>query len=605
MPQPEQPTPDLLRRLVRTTAKAWLADPNVSSVGIGHKVVDGRRTDTVSVQFTVHTKAEPEALVGLGTALLPESVTFESVEVPTDVLQASFRPSFRVVAETAAEERAVGRDPVPPGVSVAHPTVSAGTLGCFVRDREDATVYALSNWHVLHGPQGRIGDAVLQPGPHDDNRASGTRMGRLVRSHLGVAGDCAVATVEGRGVDPEVLGLGVVPDSMADPELGDRVVKSGRTTAVTHGVVSRVDVVVKINYGQPVGEVQVGCLEIEPDPHRRGTDGQLSDGGDSGAVWLHKARNGRPTGVLAGLHFGGNDVDTGERALACLPRSVFEKLGVTLDAGAAIERAGAAVRSRGYAADFLPGHDVPVPAYDDESDLVEVDGSTTIPYTHFSLAQSRSRRFARWVAWNIDGGSLRRLSRSGQKFRLDPRLPKAAQVGEELYADNRIDRGHIARRADLTWGPQAGQANADSFFFTNIAPQVDDFNQSGKDGVWGNLENAVYADVEVDDLRVSVFGGPVFAEDDRSYRGVQLPREFWKLITFVADGQLRARPFLLSQDLDRLESLDLDEFRTWQVDLATLTERTMINFPGVLTDGATTEATAGPRRLDSTADIAW
>lgn len=93
--------------------------------------------------------------------------------------------------------------------------------------------------------------------------------------------------------------------------------------------------------------------------------------------------------------------------------------------------------------------------------------------------------------------------------------------------------------------------------------------------------------------------------DDRSYRRVQLPREFWKLITFVTDGQLRARAFLLSQDLDRLESLELDEFRTWQVDLATLTERTMINFAEVLSDGATTEAAAVPRRLDSTADITW
>ncbi len=37
--------------------------------------------------------------------------------------------------------------------------------------------------------------------------------------------------------------------------------------------------------------------------------------------------------------------------------------------------------------------------------------------------------------------------------------------------------------------------------------------------MWGKLEEAVFADVDVEDLKVSVFGGPVFAADDRVYRG--------------------------------------------------------------------------------------
>ena len=47
------------------------------------------------------------------------------------------------------------------------------------------------------------------------------------------------------------------------------------------------------------------------------------------------------------------------------------------------------------------------------------------------------------------------------------------QTGDELYAENPLDRGHIARRADLLWASreQAQQANTDSFFFTNITPR--------------------------------------------------------------------------------------------------------------------------------------
>ena len=72
-------------------------------------------------------------------------------------------------------------------------------------------------------------------------------------------------------------------------------------------------------------------------------------------------------------------------------------------------------------------------------DAVVVNGSSVIDYTHFSLALSASRRLARWVAWNVDGKRMQKLSRSSMKFRLDRRVPPQMQVGDELYSDNRID----------------------------------------------------------------------------------------------------------------------------------------------------------------------
>ncbi|GAB3708908.1 DNA/RNA non-specific endonuclease [Mariniluteicoccus flavus] len=602
MPTPKA-TPASLRRFVRAHGERYLDDPNISSIGVGLKVVDGRVTDTVALQFTVHAKLPEGQIQSVGSSPLPETITVDSAEVPTDVLERSFVPAYQVVPEAAADARKMRVDPVVPGVSIAHPTVSAGTLGCIVHGAEDGVPLVLSNWHVLHGPQGRIGDTVVQPGPHDDNRVDRNHLGTLVRSHLGVAGDCAVATVEGRGIDPVIMDLGAAPDEIGDPELGDKVVKSGRTTGVTHGVVTRVDVIVELNYGEGVGEKRIGGFEIGPDAGRPAIDQKLSDGGDSGAAWLFRSANGRTSRVLAGLHFGGDAGGGAEHALACLPRSVFEKLQVTLKPTVTPQ---VAAKSRGYDPDFL-AHTVDAPTVTPElaRDLVKVDGSEVIDYTHFSLVQSRSRRLARWVAWNVDGGDLRRLSRSSMKFRLDPRVPKTAQVGDEAYAGNRLDRGHIARRADLTWGPDAEQANADSFFFTNIAPQIENFNQGSKGGVWGKLEEAVYAEVDVDRLRISCIGGPVLGPDDRDYRGVRLPREFWKVIAFVEGEKLKARAFLLTQNLDRLETLDLAEFRTFQVQLDDLTARTGVVFPAALTAGTVAEAVSEPRELASVDDIVW
>jgi endonuclease G len=266
----------------------------------------------------------------------------------------------------------------------------------------------------------------------------------------------------------------------------------------------------------------------------------------------------------------------------------------------------------GYDATFL-GTEVPAPVPGPavlEDVARTVDGGTVVQHVHFSLQMSASRRFALWVGWNIDGGSLQALNRRGLDFVPDPQVAGAAQVGDELYVGNRLDRGHVARRADLLWGGRsvAEQANRDSFFFTNITPQLDDFNQSARDGVWGRLEDAVFADADVEDLRVSVFGGPVFAADDRVYRGVRLPREYWKVLTFREADALKARAFLLTQALDHLEALELDEFRVFQVPVAEVEARTGLFFPDVLrmADTLTLPELVGAREpLESPADIRW
>jgi endonuclease G, mitochondrial len=600
---------DALRTFIRTEGEAYLADPNVTSIGIGYKITEGRQTPEISVQFTVAKKvAEPESLDALGTAAVPESIVIDGIAVPTDVLERRYAPSFRLVAEPPTVARKVRLDPVVPGVSAGHPTITAGTIGGVVYDRRDGTPYVLSNWHVLQGPDGSIGDDVVQPGPHDDNRLADNRLGRLVRSHLGIAGDCAIATVEGRRIDAVQLGLGVVPEVMGDPELGDAVVKSGRTTGVTRGLVRRIDAIVQLDYGGSVGLKSIGCFEIGPDPMHPAEHDEISRGGDSGAMWLFTDA-GQPTTVVAGLHFGGEaGTDPDEHALACLPASVFEKLEISLRPPSPE----AADVPKGYDPDFL-GISIPAPvpgATTLEDVAPTVDGDTVVEHVHFSLQMSASRRFALWVGWNIDGGSLKALSRKGMTFVKDPQVAADLQVGDELYAGNDLDRGHIARRADLVWGslPVAERANRDSFCFTNIAPQMDDFNQSARDGVWGKLEDAVFADVDVEDLKVSVFGGPVFAADDRVYRGVRLPREYWKVLAFREAGAVKARAFLLTQALDQLEALELDEFRVFQVTISELETRCGLQFPDELREAhplPLADQTGERKPLATLADIQW
>ncbi|WP_454850524.1 DNA/RNA non-specific endonuclease [Promicromonospora soli] len=180
----------------------------------------------------------------------------------------------------------------------------------------------------------------------------------------------------------------------------------------------------------------------------------------------------------------------------------------------------------GYDAEFL-GFTVPLPV-----SPVEV---RVLDYTHFSVLLDPSRRLAAATACMVDGATLLALRRTG-RWRLDGRLPAAEQAGQELYSGNPLDRGHLVRRLDPVWGDAetAARANHDTFTFTNAAPQVNRFNQSKE--LWNGLEDHVLTYAAAHDHRLAVQTGPVFTVDDPLYRGVRIPRLFWKIVAWGGPG---------------------------------------------------------------------
>ena len=85
-----------------------------------------------------------------------------------------------------------------------------------------------------------------------------------------------------------------------------------------------------------------------------------------------------------------------------------------------------------------------------------------------------------------------------------------------------------------------------------------------------------YADAT--DQRVSVFTAPVLADDDPPYRGVQIPRRFFKVAAWAGTGPdgpvLEAAGFVLDQSelIDTAQGVvtvrRLGAFRTFQVPIA-------------------------------------
>jgi endonuclease G, mitochondrial len=221
----------------------------------------------------------------------------------------------------------------------------------------------------------------------------------------------------------------------------------------------------------------------------------------------------------------------------------------------------------------------------DAARLIAPKGGSPIElkYHHFSVVMNARRRLAFFTAVNIDGVAWRSIKREDDRWILDPRIPKTAQAGEDLYKSNPLDRGHLVRRLDPAWGASlsiAKTGNDDTFHFTNCAPQHADFNQN--QNTWAGLEDYILQNADRENLRVSVFTGPVFAASDETYRGIELPRQFWKIAVMVKKKKLHATAYLLSQAKLTQGLVEADfsygAYKTYQVPISKVAKLTGLNF---------------------------
>jgi len=222
--------------------------------------------------------------------------------------------------------------PLRPGVSIAHVDVTAGTLGAFVvktdGGSDDGARYVLSNYHVLAGsPSAQVGDVVVQPGPADGGRAPQDRVGTLAQVVPLTPGqpatvDAALALLDDAIETDPTYPVGAVTTT-AVAAGGEAVAKIGRTTALTQGRVTAIEMDdVVVGYGE-----ELGALSFDDQIEVEGTGGAFSRGGDSGSLVY------REDGVALGLLFAGSETGgaDGTGLTYCNPvDAVLQALGVTL-----------------------------------------------------------------------------------------------------------------------------------------------------------------------------------------------------------------------------------------------------------------------------------
>lgn len=218
------------------------------------------------------------------------------------------------------------------GVSISHYLVTAGTAGCIVVD-DKGNEYILSNNHVLAASNmGRVDDPIVQPGTVDGGIVPRDVVAHLYKyEKIKFPGTCVIAksiatvynkfadwlgrktrliaiayefsenTVDAAIAKPlskdlytrEILGIGI-PKGMAVPKEGDRVIKSGRSSGVTEGIIIDDDATLFVNYGDKMAKFVHQLIIVHPEGK------QIVAPGDSGSALL------REDGYVVGLVFAGS-----------------------------------------------------------------------------------------------------------------------------------------------------------------------------------------------------------------------------------------------------------------------------------------------------------
>jgi hypothetical protein len=274
---------------------------------------------------------EKEGLAGipnnLGGVPVRPVVTGKIYALPKGGNGGAAKPPQPPVDRTARFER-----PVPIGISTGHPAITAGTIGCRVKDAA-GNVYALSNNHVYANENdATIGDAVIQPGTYDGGRSPADNIGTLADFEpLNFNGsnntiDAAIALSS-----PDQLGNATPSDGYGTPKsatasallnVNAPVKKYGRTTGLTKGKISAVNATVDVGYGPGKTARFVGQIIITP--------GTFSAGGDSGSLVVldaGKGRNPSDDRKPVGLLFAGSSMHT----IACPINPVLNRFGVSVD----------------------------------------------------------------------------------------------------------------------------------------------------------------------------------------------------------------------------------------------------------------------------------
>lgn len=143
--------------------------------------------------------------------------------------------------------------------------------------------------------------------------------------------------------------------------------------------------------------------------------------------------------------------------------------------------------------------------------------------TYYTLAYSEEHEQAEWVYYVLTADMLRGTTERTDDFKVDYSI-KDQSASLIDYKGSGYDRGHLCPAGDMKIN---STAMSESFFMSNMSPQVPSFNR----GIWKRLEDNVRAWADKEGS-IHVVTGPVF-KDRLGFIGpnrVTVPGYYYKAI---------------------------------------------------------------------------
>jgi endonuclease G, mitochondrial len=156
----------------------------------------------------------------------------------------------------------------------------------------------------------------------------------------------------------------------------------------------------------------------------------------------------------------------------------------------------------------------------------------------YTLSFDTPRHIASWVAYSLTAEETVAVVERNNHFQPDPLL-RNCSVSNADYQGSGYDRGHLAPSADMCY---SYQTMVESFYLTNITPQVPGFNR----GIWKKLEDQV-RQWAVDERIVYVVTGPVLRNGlpTIGINNVPIPEYFYKVVLDYTNPEIKGIGFII------------------------------------------------------------
>lgn len=161
-----------------------------------------------------------------------------------------------------------------------------------------------------------------------------------------------------------------------------------------------------------------------------------------------------------------------------------------------------------------------------------------VKHDYFTLSYNEKYEQAEWVAYELKKSYVRSSNFERPYFIEDPKV-KTGSADWRNYKKSGYDKGHLCPAGDMEF---AINAYNDTFFTSNISPQLHDFNG----GVWNRLEQKVrYWATKYDGVYVITAG--VFQPNLKTIgkEKVLVPNYFYKILLDNSNGQYKMIAFLV------------------------------------------------------------